>query len=79
MEKDVSSSKITAAEVAQLTFDAIRAERFYVLTHPEMLPAVQDRFDGVFGDGGLGDPFATNPVVKPQPLPAQAINHTRHY
>ncbi|WP_042880931.1 SDR family oxidoreductase [Cupriavidus necator] len=63
-EKDVSSNKITAAEVAQLTFDAIRTERFYVFTHPEMLPAVQARFDAVLGDGGLGDPFATDPGGK---------------
>ena len=33
MEKDVSSGKMTAAEVAQLTFDAIRTKRFYVFTH----------------------------------------------
>lgn len=58
IEKDVSSSKITAAEVAQLTFDAIRTERFCVFTHPEMLPAVRARFDALLGDGG---PFATNP------------------
>ena len=65
IDNDVASSKITAAEVAQLTFDAIRTERFYVLTHPEMLPAVQARFDAVFGDGGLADLFAPNPGVKP--------------
>jgi short-subunit dehydrogenase len=65
MEKEVSCGKMTAAEVAQLTFDAIRTERFYVFTHPEILPAVQARFEAVFGDGGPADPFATNPGVKP--------------
>jgi NAD(P)-dependent dehydrogenase (short-subunit alcohol dehydrogenase family) len=58
VDKEVASNKITAAEVAQLTFDAIRSERFYVHTHPEMLPAVQARFDAVLGDGG---PFANHP------------------
>jgi hypothetical protein len=58
VDKEVASNKITAAEVAQLTFDAIRTERFYVHTHPEMLPAVQARFEAVLGDGG---PFAAHP------------------
>jgi NAD(P)-dependent dehydrogenase (short-subunit alcohol dehydrogenase family) len=65
IDKDVSSSTITAAEVARLTFDAVRTERFYVFTHPEMLPAVQARFAGVLRDGGLADPFATQPGVTP--------------
>ena len=60
-EKRFLSSTMTAAEVARLTFDAIRIERFYVFTHPESLSPIQARLDGVFGDGGPAGSFATNP------------------
>ncbi len=64
-EKAVASGKMTAAEVARITFDAIRAERFYVFTHEKILGAVQARFDAVLARQAPGDPFATNPGVKP--------------
>jgi NAD(P)-dependent dehydrogenase (short-subunit alcohol dehydrogenase family) len=38
---------ITAADVAQLTFDAVRESRFYVLTHPELKPLIQLRLDSL--------------------------------
>lgn len=64
-EKAVSSGKMTAAEVAQITFEAIRAERFYVFTHERILAAVQARFDAVLAREAPADPFASNPSVKP--------------
>jgi NAD(P)-dependent dehydrogenase (short-subunit alcohol dehydrogenase family) len=64
-EKAVSSGKMTAAEVAQITFDAIRAERFYVFTHEKILAAVEARFDAVLARTAPADPFASNPRVKP--------------
>jgi NAD(P)-dependent dehydrogenase (short-subunit alcohol dehydrogenase family) len=43
------------AEVAGLVFDAVRAERFWVFTHPEMVRATQARQDEVLGSiGHLG-------------------------
>lgn len=64
-EKAVSSGKMTAAQVAQITFDAIRAERFYVFTHEKILTAVEARFDAVLARAAPADPFASNPRVKP--------------
>lgn len=64
-EKAVSSGRMSAAEVAQITFDAIRAERFYVFTHEKILAAVEARFDAVLGRAAPADPFASNPRVKP--------------
>ncbi|MGH6611450.1 MAG: SDR family NAD(P)-dependent oxidoreductase [Burkholderiaceae bacterium] len=66
VEKAVSSGKMTAPEVAQLTFDAVRANRFYVFTHPQILPAVQARFDAVISGGVPADPYATRPTARPQ-------------
>lgn len=45
IEKAVSSGKLTAADVAALTFDAIRDEQFFIFTHPKFLPLVQARLD----------------------------------
>ncbi len=45
IEKAVSSGKLTAADVATLTFDAIRDERFFIFTHPKFLPLVQARLE----------------------------------
>jgi NAD(P)-dependent dehydrogenase (short-subunit alcohol dehydrogenase family) len=64
-EKAVSSGKMTAAEVARITFDAIRAERFYVFTHEKILAAVEARFNAVLSRGAPADPFASNPSVRP--------------
>jgi NAD(P)-dependent dehydrogenase (short-subunit alcohol dehydrogenase family) len=64
--KAVSSGKMTAEQVAQLTFDAIRANRFYVFTHPQILPSVQARFDAVLSGKPPADPYTTRPDAKPR-------------
>ncbi len=64
-EKAVSSGKMTAAEVAQMTFDAIRANRFYVFTHPKIMTAVEARFASILGGGAPADPYASNPSARP--------------
>jgi len=43
LRKAVQSGKLTAADIADAVFDAVRDERFYVLTHPRILPAVEAR------------------------------------
>lgn len=43
----VETGRVSAAEVAQQTLDAVRAGRFYVFTHPDLLPAVKSRCDEV--------------------------------
>jgi NAD(P)-dependent dehydrogenase (short-subunit alcohol dehydrogenase family) len=43
-------SGLTPAEVAATTIDAIRAGRFWIITHPGERPAVEARFAGVLSD-----------------------------
>lgn len=43
LSKAVSSGKLSARDVANAAFEAVRDERFYVLTHPRILPAVESR------------------------------------
>jgi len=64
--KAVESGRLSAADVARMTFDAIAADRFYVLTHPQILPTVQLRFDDIVQQRNPSDPFSTKPQLKPQ-------------
>lgn len=66
ISKAVDSGKLSAAEVASMTFDAIEHGRFYVLTHPQIMPTVQLRFDDIVQQRNPSDPFSTRPQLKPQ-------------
>jgi NAD(P)-dependent dehydrogenase (short-subunit alcohol dehydrogenase family) len=66
LTKAVDSGKISATQVAQMTFDAVAAGRFYVLTHPQILPTVQLRFDDIVQQRNPSDPFSRRPQLKPQ-------------
>lgn len=50
-------------QVADDVFAAIRAERFYVLTHADMQPLIQQRLDGV-GSGSNPAPFTFPGVLE---------------
>ncbi|RJG00903.1 SDR family oxidoreductase [Noviherbaspirillum sedimenti] len=63
-DKAVRSGKLSAAQVAQATFDAVRAGRFYIHTHPEMLDAVQARMSDVLQQRNPRDPLAAEPRLK---------------
>ncbi|AGW89900.1 MULTISPECIES: SDR family oxidoreductase [Cupriavidus] len=63
-DKAVGSGKVTAAEVAQKTFDAIREESFYIYSHPQALAPVRQRFEDIVGQRNPGDPFADKPEVR---------------
>jgi NAD(P)-dependent dehydrogenase (short-subunit alcohol dehydrogenase family) len=68
-EKAVASGRMTAAQVAELTFAAVRENRFYVFTHPQILPSVQARFDAALRGDPPADPFGGKPSARP-PSPA---------
>lgn len=63
-DKAVGSGKVTAAEVAQLTFDAIRDESFYIYSHPQALAPVRQRFEEIVGQRNPGAAFADKPEVR---------------
>jgi len=41
---------LTAEQVADKTFAAIRTKQFYILTHPDMKPAIQRRMDNILAE-----------------------------
>jgi short-subunit dehydrogenase len=66
MVKAVTHGKITAAQVAELTFDAVRGNRFYVFTHPKIMPGVEARVQAALAGTDPADPYATRPDAKPE-------------
>jgi len=67
-EKAVASGRLTAAEVARMTFDAIHENRFYVITHPKMLASVELRMQDLLAGRNPSDPYTFKPgaAVKPR-------------
>jgi len=43
LQRAVQAGKKSAADIAELTFDAVREGRFYVLTHPAIMDSVKQR------------------------------------
>lgn len=62
----VESSRLSAAQVAQMTFEAIRADRFYVFTHPQILPAVSNRVRHAVEGLPPADPYGDRPENRPR-------------
>ena len=63
-DKAVNSGKVTAADVAQLTFDAVRDESFYIYSHPQALATVRNRMEDIVNQRNPGDPFGDKPEVR---------------
>ena len=64
--KAVASGKVSAAEVAQLVFDAVARNQFYIYSHPKAIGAVQTRLEDVLQARNPTDPFADKPELGEQ-------------
>ena len=53
----VRRGKLSAEQVAQSVFEAVREERFYILTHPKILGAVQARMEDIVSGAEPRDPL----------------------
>ena len=58
VKKAVLSGKISAEQVADAVFAAIRDERFYILTHERIKPSVAARMEDILTGGNPRDPLA---------------------
>ncbi len=63
-QKAVGSGRVTAAGVAESVFEAIRANRFYVFSHPHALGNVETRMKDIIDMRNPSDPFAARPDVR---------------
>ena len=64
--KAVESGKVSAADVAQLVFESVSENRFYIYSHPKALGAVQTRLEDVVLARNPTDPFSDKPELGQQ-------------
>ena len=62
-EKAVSSGKVSAADVAQLVFDAVVSNQFYIYSHPKAIKSVQTRLEDIVQIRNPTDPFEGKPEL----------------
>ncbi|MQA37151.1 SDR family oxidoreductase [Rugamonas aquatica] len=63
-DKAVSSGKVSAQDVAEMTFKAIANGDFYIYSHPGALAGVQERMQHIVAGTNPGDPYAATPHVR---------------
>lgn len=70
VSKAVVSGKLTAEHIAQLTFDAIERDAFYVVSHPHALDGVRQQAEDIVALRNPTDPFAARPELRAQLITA---------
>ena len=63
LDKAVIAGKVSAAEVSQKVFDAIKSNQFYIYSHPKAIGAVQTRLEDILQARNPTDPFAHKPEL----------------
>ncbi len=63
LNKAVQSGKVSAQTVAELVFDAVRDNQFYIYSHPQALSAVETRLKAIVNQKQPPDPFAERPQI----------------
>lgn len=69
VSKAVSSGKVSAQDVAEMTFNAVRDDRFYIVSHPKIMATVQLRLDDIANLTNPRDPFALKESARPNLQP----------
>lgn len=59
LRKAAQSGKISEEQVAQMLVSGVKANRFYILTHPRIKGAVEDRMHDILDERAPHNPLAT--------------------
>jgi NAD(P)-dependent dehydrogenase (short-subunit alcohol dehydrogenase family) len=65
-EQAVRSGRVSAADVAQMVFDAVAQDRFYIYSHPKGMGAVRARVEAIVHGTNPADPFGERPKLGEQ-------------
>jgi NAD(P)-dependent dehydrogenase (short-subunit alcohol dehydrogenase family) len=66
IDKAVRAGKVSAAEVAAKTFEAIAERQFYIYSHPQALASVRERMRDLVEGRQPADPFAGRSDIREQ-------------
>ena len=58
LKKAVTAGKLSADDVACAVVRAVKEDRFYILTHPAILGAIQARLEDILGGSTPRDPMS---------------------
>lgn len=61
--KAVTSGRLMPEEIARMTFDAIRSDTFYIITHPKILGSIDLRHQDIAERRNPSDPYSYKPEV----------------
>ncbi|MES2298336.1 MAG: SDR family oxidoreductase [Pseudomonadota bacterium] len=64
VSRAVESGKVSAAQVAELTFKAIGEGKFYIYSHPQALGEVGARMEAIVSQSNPPDPYAGAPHIR---------------
>jgi NAD(P)-dependent dehydrogenase (short-subunit alcohol dehydrogenase family) len=64
LQRAVQSGKLSAADVAGITFEAIAERRFYIITHPAIMETVRLRHEDIEQLRDPTDPMSLKPEVR---------------
>ena len=62
-DQAVTKGKVSAADVAQMVFDAVHQDRFYIYSHPKAIASVQTRMEDIMQTRNPTNPFAHKPEL----------------
>jgi NAD(P)-dependent dehydrogenase (short-subunit alcohol dehydrogenase family) len=65
-QKATGAAKVSAQQIAHLTFEAVRQRNFYIYSHPHAMGSVRERFDAVVEQRNPPDPYAGKPELRAQ-------------
>lgn len=63
-DKAVLSGKVSAGQVAEITFKAIADGQFYIYSHPDALAGVRVNLESVVEGSNPPDPYAATPQIR---------------
>ncbi|MBM7062950.1 SDR family oxidoreductase [Pseudomonas sp. UL073] len=65
-QKATGSAKVSAEQIAEQTFAAIRQGTFYIYSHPHAMGSVRERFEAIVEQRNPPDPYAERPELREQ-------------
>lgn len=64
LARAVESGRLSARDIAEITFDAVREGRFYVITHPGIMASIRLRLDDIAKLRNPSDPMSVRGEAK---------------
>lgn len=65
-QKATDAGKVSAEQIAEMTFEAISHGQFYIYSHPQAIHSVRERFNAIVEQRNPPDPYSGKPELRAQ-------------